>query len=73
MNDVCTYLIELRGQVEACEINALTPVAINVERIEAAATLLAASSDQAGLIGLIRHLHALGFVLLSVTRLDRST
>ena len=70
MNDVCTYLIELCGQVEVGEINALSPLAITVERAEPAATVLAACTDQSGLIGLMRHLHGLGFVFLSVSRVE---
>ena len=72
MNDVCTYLIQLRGQVEVGEINALSPLAITVERAESTATVLAACSDQSGLIGLMRHLHGLGFVFLSVSRVDKA-
>ena len=71
MNDVCTYLIRLMGQVEVGEINALSPQAITVERAEPALTVLAACTDQSGLIGLLRHLHGLGLVFLSISRVDR--
>jgi hypothetical protein len=64
------FIIELCGQVEVGEINALSPLAIRVERAEPAATVLAACTDQSGLIGLLRHLHGLGFIFLSVSRLD---
>jgi hypothetical protein len=66
MNDSRRYLIELAGRVAECDINDLSPVAVTVERGEQAATVLAACCDQSGLIGLLRHLHGLGFELLSV-------
>ena len=71
MNDVCTYLIQLAGQVEEDEINAMSPLRATVEWVDAAATVLAACTDQAGLIGLMRHLHGLGLVFLSVSRVER--
>lgn len=60
MNDIYTYLIQLRGQVDEGEINAMSPVQITVERSDMASTLLSACTDQSGLIGLMRHLHGLG-------------
>ncbi len=67
MNDICTYHIQLHGHVEEDEINALTPLQMTLERADAAATLYSVSTDQSGLIGLLRHLHGLGLILLSVT------
>jgi hypothetical protein len=66
MNDIFTYHIRLRGQVDEGEINAMSPLEITVERANQAATLITVRTDQSGLIGLLRHLHGLGFVLLSV-------
>ncbi len=71
MNDVCTYLIRLSGHAVESEINAMSPLAVTVERVEQAATVLAACSDQAGLIGLLRHLHGLGFVFLAISRSEQ--
>ncbi len=68
MNPVYTYHIQIEGQVAEGEINAMTPLQLILERIEAAATLLSVHTDQSGLIGLLRHLHARGLVLLSVQR-----
>ena len=68
MNDICVYLIQLRGQVAEDEINAMSPLQMTVTRAVATSTLLAVSTDQSGLIGLMRHLHGLGFVFLSVQR-----
>ena len=67
MNDVCTYHIQLRGLVDESEVNAMSPLEMTVERVDQAATLITVCTDQSGLIGLLRHLHGLGFVLLSVT------
>ena len=43
---------------------------MTVVRAASEATLLSIGTDQSGLIGLIRHLHGLGFVLLSVNRVE---
>jgi hypothetical protein len=68
MDDICTYHLEIRGPVDEDEINAMSPLQMGVERAGPAATLLTISTDQSGLIGLMRHLHGLGFVFLSVKR-----
>jgi hypothetical protein len=68
MNDIFTYHIRLRGQVAEGEINAMSPLEMTVERADADATLFRVRTDQSGLVGLLRHLHGLGFVLLSVSR-----
>jgi hypothetical protein len=83
MNDVCTYHIQLRGHVDEGDINATSPLQMMVVQVEAdkehpvdkgypyTATLITICADQAGLIGLLRHLHGLGFVFLSVSRVDK--
>src|SRR5512133_1832109 len=48
MEDMCTYLIHLQGQVDAGELNAMSPLAMTLERVEPAATVLAFSTDQSG-------------------------
>jgi hypothetical protein len=68
MNDMGTYLIQLRGQVDEGEINAMSPLQITMERGDTAATAFTVRTDQSGLIGLLRHLHGLGLVLVSVRR-----
>jgi hypothetical protein len=65
MNDIRTYHIELRGQVDEDEINATSPLQMTVVRVDQAATLFSVRTDQSGLIGLMRHLHGLGFVFRS--------
>jgi hypothetical protein len=68
MHDICTYQIKVRGQVDETAFNATSPLQVAVTRAEPTATLFTTHTDQSGLIGLIRHLHGHGFVLLSVTR-----
>ena len=65
-DDTHVYQLELRGQVDADEINVASPLQLTVVSAGAEATRLAVRTDQSGLIGLIRHLHALGFVFLAV-------
>lgn len=68
MQEICTYHIEVQGQVNENELNTMSPFEISVVREDAAYTVFAAQTDQSGLIGLIRHVHGLGFVLLSLIR-----
>ena len=70
MDDIRTYLIQLCGQVSESDLNAMSPIQTTVERVDTVATLLTVCTDQSGLVGLIRHLHGRGFVLLSVTVRD---
>ena len=77
MNDKCTYHIQLRGQVDEGDINATSPLQITVALAETnkgdsrSGTLITVCTDQSGLVGLLRHLHGLGFVFLSVSRVDK--
>jgi hypothetical protein len=72
MDDICTYQIEVRGQVNENDLNAMSPLQMTVVRVDAdeehpyASMLFTVCTDQSGLIGLLRHLHGRGFVLLSV-------
>lgn len=74
MHDICTYHVEVRGQVDERSFNASSPLQVTVVGADAgkehphAATLFTIQADQSGLIGLMRHIHQRGFVLLSVTR-----
>ena len=66
MEDFFTYQIRIRGQVEAEDLNAGSPMQLTVEHADQNVTLVSVYTDQAGVIGLMRHLHGLGFQLLSV-------
>jgi hypothetical protein len=64
--DLYTYQLQIRGQVEAADIQSISPPGLVLEPAGEARTLLTFTTDQSGLVGLIRHLHGLGFVLLSI-------
>jgi len=66
MHVIGIYQIEVQGTVDEKAFNATSPLQITVVRAEAEATLITICADQSGLIGLLRHLHQQGFVLLSV-------
>lgn len=66
MNTVCVYHIQLRGLIEEDEINAMSPLQLVKDWAETAVTQFSVHTDQSGLIGLMRHLHSLGFVFLSI-------
>ena len=98
MDDICTYQIEVRGQVDENDLNGMSPLQMTVvhsqdpkglhrayacidpcqdqnlgpskllEKPLGSSTLVAVCTDQSGLIGLMRHLHGRGLVLLSVHR-----
>jgi hypothetical protein len=68
MHESCFYQIAVRGQVDESDLNALSPFQTRVVRVDTTATLLTIHTDQSGLIGLLRHLHGRGFVVLSIRR-----
>ncbi len=68
MKDTFIYHIQLLGQIMEAELNAMSPLHMTVEQVTEATTWLAVRTDQSGLIGLLRHLHGLGFELISVER-----
>ncbi|MGE5549521.1 MAG: hypothetical protein ACM3ZC_03210 [Bacteroidota bacterium] len=73
MEDISTYRISVLGSVNEEEINAMSPLWMEMTRAETAATLFTTRADQSGLIGLMRHLHGRGFVILSVSRVNTDT
>jgi hypothetical protein len=74
MRESNTYQISIHGRVDADDLNAMSPLQMTVDAVPGAseqshpATRLTIHADQAALIGLLRHLHARGFVILSVNR-----
>ena len=68
MDELCTYRIEVRGQADEYDLNAISPLQMTVVRVDTIATLFTVCTDQSGLVGLMRHLHGRGLVLLSVRR-----
>lgn len=68
MHNICTYRIEVKAQIDAKALNALSPHQMTVLSTNRTATLFTICTDQSGLLGFIRHLHAQGVVLLSISR-----
>jgi len=66
MDELCTYQIEIRGRADENDLNAISPFQMTVVRVDAESTLLTVSTDQSGLIGVLRHLHSRGLALRSV-------
>lgn len=66
MNDKITYHIQVRGEMDEDEINAMSPLHMTREWVGSTKTQFSICTDQSGLIGLMRHLHGLGYVFLAV-------
>lgn len=66
MNDTRLYLIQLDGLVNEEMINPSSPIKAFVVQVDTF-TQCTVRTDQSGLIGVLRHLHSRGLVLLSVT------
>ena len=67
LNDVRTYTIQIHGRVEEGDIHATSPLPFTIRQMEGTNTYITIQTDQSGFIGLIRHLHGLGLVLLSMS------
>ena len=68
MQETYTYHIEVQGQVDENAFNTTSPTQATVEQGNAVSTLLTFYADQSGVVGLVRHLHHQGFVILSLSR-----
>ena len=68
--DTCAYQIDIRGQVAENEINTLSPVRLSVDQNFLGDTRLTLRTDQSGLLGLLRYLHGIGLVFLTVKRIE---
>jgi hypothetical protein len=66
INDVHTYRIKIQGQVEKEDASRTSPLQFRLEQAPDRNTSIMLQTDQSGLIGLLRHLHGLGLVILSV-------
>jgi hypothetical protein len=65
VNDVHSYRIKVAGQVAEADVCAFCPPGTTIEPEGEGWSTLVVRTDQSGLVGLIRHLHGLGFVLLA--------
>lgn len=68
IDDVRTYNVQIYGWVEETDINPTSPLWLTVAQKEETSTWVTLQTDQSGLVGLIRHLHGLGLVLISMSR-----
>jgi hypothetical protein len=68
MDDLACFELVVRDPVSEADLNRLSPVHVVVAQANPLAVHLSAQTDQAGLIGLMRHLHGLGFVILAMSR-----
>lgn len=68
--DQCVYHIQLRGRLDESEINEMSPLHLVREGGTTVATRFSVTTDQSGLIGLLRYLHGLGYALMSVSQRD---
>ena len=79
MDELYTYQIEVLGQMDEKDLNAGGPLQVTLVQANAdkacpdqgkerpyASMLFTVCTDQSGLIGLLRHLHGRGLVLLSM-------
>jgi hypothetical protein len=70
MNDNGLYKLQIRGEATESELNSRSPIHVTVAKTNGGELTLSCVTDQSGLIGLIRQLHSLGFLLLTLTRMD---
>lgn len=67
MNDSADYLIQIQGQIDEHDLNAMSPLEIKIVCADDSATSFEVCTDQSGLVGLLRHLHTRNFTFLSIT------
>ena len=68
MEDVCTYQIEIQGQVDVHDLNTISPLKMELTRVDQNGTQFKICTDQSGLIGLMRYLHGMGLIFSSLQR-----
>ena len=65
MDGLSGYRIEVQGRVDVYGLNEAGPLQVFLLRADEASTVFEVRTDQSGLIGLLRHLHGRGAVLIS--------
>ena len=68
MQETYIYHIEVQGQADELDFNTTSPLRVSIKQADAESTLFTLHADQSGLVGLIRHLHHQGFVILALSR-----
>lgn len=64
MHKLYVYQIGVKGEMDETAFNLTSPLQITDLEVSAAGTQFTTFTDQSGLIGLLRHLHTQGFILL---------
>ena len=70
MEDNILYQIQLQGRVEVDELNTTGPLQMDLVCKQVESTHFDVTTDQSGLVGLLRYLHSRGVVFLSIQKLD---
>jgi hypothetical protein len=73
VDDQSRYQIEIRGLMDEGGLNETGPLRVSRLRGDDSSTVFEVRTDQSGLIGLLRHLHGQGAVLLSVRSFEDPT
>jgi hypothetical protein len=60
-----TYHIQLQDQIPIDQLNAMSPVQMTLAAANQDCTTFTICTDQSGMLGLLRHLHNLGLVIVS--------
>jgi hypothetical protein len=74
LDQVVHYMIRIQGNIDGAFAGWFGPIQIEPEQDAQGrqiTRLTGAVADQAALVGLVRHLHGLGIVLLSVDRIGK--
>jgi hypothetical protein len=66
LQDQRVYRITLQGQIDEEFVDAYCPTGTVLVREGDAAVLSAIHADQSAIVGLVRHLHSLGYSLLAL-------
>jgi hypothetical protein len=76
LDQQAVYIVKINGHIDASLVDWFGPVKVTnsvEDGGQFVSTLSGIIADQAGLMGLIRHLHGLGVVLLSIERAAEHT
>ena len=68
MQEFCDYQIAVSGKLDQDLFNSESPIRISVNFSSPEMSRFSVQTDQPGVIGLIRHLHRQGFLLLFLRR-----
>lgn len=66
-SDLRCYQLKITGQLDDDFVASFCPPETIIQRESDTSLLSNISTDQSGILGLIRHLHNLGFAILSMT------